>query len=66
MVSDSSSDEENFGAYGAELLKALNSLNQQINPKTTQQNLAEVEKKVKKKEIMQETIKQDDEPPAPL
>jgi hypothetical protein len=35
MISDSSS-EEDLGAYGAELLKALDKLNQQMNPKTAQ------------------------------
>ena len=35
MLSDSSS-EEDLGAYGAELLKALDKLNQQMNPKTAQ------------------------------
>jgi hypothetical protein len=57
MLSDSSSEEENLGAYGAELLKALDKLNQQMNPKIAQQNLAEVDKKVKKKEMMQEIVK---------
>jgi hypothetical protein len=33
MLSDSSSEEENLGAYGEELLKALDKLNQQINSK---------------------------------
>ena len=57
MLSDSSSEDENLGAYGAELLKALDKLNQQMNPKIAQQNLAEVDKKVKKKEMMQEIVK---------
>lgn len=35
MLSDSSS-EEDLGTYGAELLKALDKLNQQMNPKTAQ------------------------------
>ena len=36
MLSDSSSEEENLGAYGQELLKALDKLNQQMNSKTVQ------------------------------